>query len=241
MATQKIGLLPFFAGGAPAGICGTGAAGPVGRKRSLAAGGARRGRGRSRRGVGQGRRGGAASVWRGSGGRRRNGRGRLRRHHRGRVVGEDRRRDGGLRVLVDVDAEGERAEPELLAVLERLLRDLEAVDVGPVGAALVDDPPGAPALLEPGVAARDGAVGHDDLAARVPPDHALVLDDVDRGAGHGHESQARHDAHLAVLRARSGRKLPSILEIRGPGRQRSACVAPRSAWSVSLTPSERHP
>src|SRR5512139_2131290 len=37
MAIQKIGLLPFFAGGAPAGIWGTGDAGPAGRKRSLAA------------------------------------------------------------------------------------------------------------------------------------------------------------------------------------------------------------
>src|SRR5512139_2506448 len=37
MATQKTGLLPFFAGGAPAGIWGTGAAGAGGRKRPFAA------------------------------------------------------------------------------------------------------------------------------------------------------------------------------------------------------------
>src|SRR5512145_849862 len=37
IAIQKIGLRPFFPGGAPAGIWGTGDVGPVGRKRSRAA------------------------------------------------------------------------------------------------------------------------------------------------------------------------------------------------------------
>ena len=78
-----------------------------------------------------------------------------------------------------------------------------------------------------------GAIGHDDLAARVPTDHGRVLHIVDRRAGHGHESQGRHDAHLAVLRARGGRKLPSILEMRGRGvNARAWCD--RSQWAISL-------
>jgi hypothetical protein len=67
-----------------------------------------------------------------------------------------------------------------------------AVDEGAVGAPLVHHGPGRAPALDAGVAARDGAVVQGDVAARVAADQNLVLRDLERVSGGGHEAQSRH-------------------------------------------------
>jgi hypothetical protein len=168
------------------------------------------------------------------GGPRRGRGGKRGRHHGVRLPHRGGAGDGRLGILDEVHPEGEGAEAELLAVLESGLRDLEAVDVRPVGAALVDDVPRLAAALETRVLAGDRAVADDDVATRVPAHETVILGDVDGTAGDGHQSQAGHGPLLAT-RPRKGRKFPPILEMPDGGRQRH--LAPEwwiwAVWSIA--------